>query len=382
MTNAKAERIGYLDSGRAILILLGVPYHASLIYHPLQFWLVHSPEVSAALGWLGDFLHYFRMHAFFLISGFFATLQLSRLGRATWLRQRLVRLGVPLVAAALLLNPIQMLGTAISRTDGWNAESLALWLEQLSSFGGQWIAHLWFLIVLMMYCIGAAALWPLIPEHQETRRTRRAWASVGTFALLALVFVGWRLAKGVILRVVDDGSVETESALILDHAVFYLPYFILGGVLERNREMLARFGNGGTFAAPFGIAAFVAAQLLWSQESLHMQVISRSLQGLASLLLCASLFHLLMHRLDGAGPRLRGITAAAFTIYLVHQPIIVWLGIGFGEIRLPPTVEFLAIAGAASAMAYAIHVWAVGRNSTLGFLFNGVLPKRRTPLAI
>lgn len=49
MTNAKAERIGYLDSGRAILILLDVPYHASLVYHPLQFWLVHSPEVSAAL---------------------------------------------------------------------------------------------------------------------------------------------------------------------------------------------------------------------------------------------------------------------------------------------------------------------------------------------
>lgn len=378
METTAAGRIGYLDSGRAILIVLGVPYHASLIYHPAQFWPVHSAEVSAALGWFGDFIHYFRMHAFFLISGFFASFQLARTPRGEWLRRRMVRLGVPLLAAALLLNPLQMLGIAVSEAEGWNALGMSLWVARLGHFGEPWVAHLWFLIVLIVYSLGLAVAWPA----NSARPVRPIRSGVGaTMAVLAAAFVAWRLATATLARLTGNGLVLADGGLNFDYVVFYLPYFVLGGMLERDRGLLARFRDGGRFAAPFGIAAFVAAQLLWHETSPAILVLSRALQGLPSFLLCAGLFYLLMRYLDAVGRHLRGIAAAAFTIYLFHQPMIVWLGLGFAGLALPPVAEFLAITAVTVAAAYAIHVGLVAPRPTLAFLFNGAVPKRRPPVA-
>ncbi len=383
MNATATDRIGYLDSGRAILILLGVPYHVSLIYHPAQFWPMHSAEISAPLGWFGDFIHYFRMHAFFLISGFFATFQLSRKPSTDWLRQRMVRLGVPLLATALLLNPLQMLGMAVGETGDWSTASASLWLARLGHLGEPWIAHLWFLIVLIIYSVGIGAIWPLIPTRHGVHAIHLPFrlGSVGLLALTAAGFVGWRLATATLSYLTDDGLSLVDGALRLDYALFYLPYFVLGCVLERNRELLSTFRNWGRFAAPFGIAAFVAAQLLWRQEGPETLVLSRGLQGLSSFLLCAALFHLLMRYLDAFGHRMRGIAAAAFTIYLFHMPIVVWLGLLFDRVAGPPIAEFVTITAIATVAAYAIHVHAVAPRPALAFLFNGVAPKRRPPVA-
>lgn len=383
MNPTATDRIGYLDSGRAILILLGVPFHVSLIYHPAQFWPVHAAQVSAVLGWFGDFLHYFRMHAFFLVSGFFASLQLAKTPHRGWLRRRLIRLGVPLLAAALLLNPLQMLGMAVGEADGWNAASASLWLARLRHLGEPWVAHLWFLVVLLIYSLGAAAIWPLIPARGEPHPTFRPHhpGTLGAMVLMALGFVGWRLATAALARLTGNGLLLADGALRLDYALFYLPYFVLGAVLERRRGLLDRLRDGGRFTAPFGIAAFVAAQLLWQEPGVEMLVLSRGLQGLSSFLLCAALFHLLMRHLDLVGRRLRGVAAAAFTIYLFHHPMIVWLGLAVGDAALPPTAGFLLITAITVTTAYALHVLVIKPSPALSFLFNGVVPKRRPPVA-
>ncbi len=334
------------------------------------------------LGWFSDFIHDFRMHAFFLISGFFAAFQLSRKPCGDWLGARMVRLGVPLLAAALLLNPLQMLGLAVSETGGWGTDGTALWLARLGRFGEPWVAHLWFLVVLILYSLGLAAIWAMLPARGESPPARRL-GRAGTALMLAATaaaFVVWRLGTATVARLTDEGLCLAEGALRLDYALFYLPYFVLGAVLERNRDLLARFGAWGRFAAPFGIGAFVAAQMLWRQPGLETLVLSRALQGLSSFLLCAALFHLLMRHFDGLGQKLRGIAAAAFTIYLFHQPMVVWLGLLFGGVGLPPMLEFTAITATITLAAYAIHVRLIAPYPMLSFLFNGVVPKRRPPI--
>ena len=63
------ERYHSLDAARGLLMLVGIYFHI-IVFHYGQSWL----------GPVGMGTHYFRMHTFFLISGFFSALVLYRKG--------------------------------------------------------------------------------------------------------------------------------------------------------------------------------------------------------------------------------------------------------------------------------------------------------------
>jgi len=67
MNPVPAQREYFLDSIRAWLMLLGIPFHISLIYSS-HTWHVNSAEPSLWLTLFNDFIHSFRMQVFFVIS--------------------------------------------------------------------------------------------------------------------------------------------------------------------------------------------------------------------------------------------------------------------------------------------------------------------------
>ncbi|MEQ4529875.1 MAG: acyltransferase family protein, partial [Mixta sp.] len=71
MRTKSQPREYFLDSIRAYLMLLGVPFHVSLIYSSHQ-WSVNSAEPTLWLTVFNDFIHAFRMQVFFVISGYFS----------------------------------------------------------------------------------------------------------------------------------------------------------------------------------------------------------------------------------------------------------------------------------------------------------------------
>ncbi|MGP4130872.1 acyltransferase family protein [Pantoea tagorei] len=103
MSTAKPEREYFLDSIRAYLMLLGVPFHVSLIYST-QKWAVNSHEASLWLTVLNDFIHSFRMQVFFVISGYFSYMLYLRYEAKRWLKVRMERVGIPLLTAVPLIT--------------------------------------------------------------------------------------------------------------------------------------------------------------------------------------------------------------------------------------------------------------------------------------
>jgi glucan biosynthesis protein C len=71
MSTSPTEREYFLDSIRAWLMLLGIPFHISLIYSS-HTWHVNSQMPSWWLTLFNDFIHAFRMQVFFVISGYFS----------------------------------------------------------------------------------------------------------------------------------------------------------------------------------------------------------------------------------------------------------------------------------------------------------------------
>jgi hypothetical protein len=103
------ERYHFLDGLRGGAMLLGLILHGILSFAGIPIWpamdVRSEPEVILPImGWI----HGFRMQLFFLVSGFFTAMMWQKRGGKALVKQRLQRIGIPLVAGAVILFPTMM----------------------------------------------------------------------------------------------------------------------------------------------------------------------------------------------------------------------------------------------------------------------------------
>jgi glucan biosynthesis protein C len=131
-----------VDNLRVALICLVVLHHIVVTYSGLPLWYYIEKPNSPAVGLgLTIFLlvdQAWFMGAFFLLSGYFTASSYERKGTGAFLRDRLIRLGVPLVVFYFVLQPILLL-------PAYDDGSLAHWY--LSAIGS---GPLWFVLVLLV----------------------------------------------------------------------------------------------------------------------------------------------------------------------------------------------------------------------------------------
>lgn len=121
MSSVPAPREYFLDSIRAWLMLLGIPFHISLIYST-HSWHVNSAAPSWWLTLFNDFIHAFRMQVFFVISGYFSYMLFLRYPLKRWWKVRVERVGIPMLTAIPLLTLPQfiMLQFVKEKTANWH----------------------------------------------------------------------------------------------------------------------------------------------------------------------------------------------------------------------------------------------------------------------
>ena len=133
-----AARSHHLNAARMMLMLLGIPYHAALLFQNEIPWEASAGTVSPVARYIVAIVHIFRMPAFFLLSGYLAAVVLAKGDATGWLKRRYLALGIPLIFALILLNPLQIVVPEL--LDG----------EPLRDpFQGQGVGHLWFLFALL-----------------------------------------------------------------------------------------------------------------------------------------------------------------------------------------------------------------------------------------
>jgi len=99
------ERRSDLDALRSCAMVLGIVVHASLAFYQSP-WPVHDTRPSGPLMLVFLGIHGFRMHLFFLLSGYFTMLVYRRRGLGSLIRQRAARIAVPLLLAMATIGPL------------------------------------------------------------------------------------------------------------------------------------------------------------------------------------------------------------------------------------------------------------------------------------
>jgi len=101
MREVGSERLHALDAARGFALLLGIVFHATVSFLPappgVPLWVVMDNHRSVTLSVVFYVVHMFRMTMFFLVAGFFARMSFHKKGPRGFARDRLKRIGIPLV---------------------------------------------------------------------------------------------------------------------------------------------------------------------------------------------------------------------------------------------------------------------------------------------
>jgi len=374
MSTIKTEREYFLDSIRACLMLLGVPFHVSLIYSS-QKWAVNSSEASLWLTTLNDFIHAFRMQVFFVISGYFSYMLYLRYQPQRFLKVRLERVGIPMLTAVPLITLPQffMLKAWTTKYADWGTLPL---YDKFNNLMWELISHLWFLLVLLILTtLGMITFRWLRDQKRNIDYQQVGWSK------LALGLVVWCLLWGGFRRIVF----YTHPALLSDalfnfvvmQTLFYLPFFMLGALSWKHqplKQLFVRVNPVLFIGAVLLLVAYIVNQRTSSGEGwlYELDALISSMMGLCMLNVCYSLGHKL---LNSHSPRIMYLVNASLFIYLVHHPLTLLYGIYVTPVLHNNTLGFLlglVMVFGVSFTLYELHL----RVPVLRFLFSGKPQKR------
>ncbi|MGK3128104.1 glucans biosynthesis protein MdoC [Pantoea sp. C8B4] len=375
MSSAKPEREYFLDSIRAYLMLLGVPFHVSLIYST-QRWAVNSHDASMWLTVLNDFIHAFRMQVFFVISGYFSYMLYLRYQPQRWLKVRMERVGIPLLTAIPLITLPQffMLKNLTDKVGNWDSFSL---YDKYNTLAWELISHLWFLLVLVILtALGMLTFRWLRTQQRKIDYQQVGWGKL-TLALMAYALV-WCLFRRALFYAVPAVFADGLFSVAVMQTLTFLPFFMLGALAWKHQALKALFVRFNPVMCFGAIAVFIAYSLNQRYSSgdgwlYEIDEVISTLMGLCMLNVCFSFGHKL---LNSHSPRIMYLVNASLFIYLVHHPLTILYGIYVTPHISSNTLGFfvgLLMVFGIAFMLYEIHL----RIPLLRFLFSGK-PQRNT----
>src|SRR5436190_7441507 len=94
--------IDWLRVGATYLLFV---FHVGMVFNPAPFYHVRNADLSFAMLVVCGFIGLWHMPLFFLLAGWSAVASLRLRGGAQFVRERLLRLGLPLIAGCVLLAP-------------------------------------------------------------------------------------------------------------------------------------------------------------------------------------------------------------------------------------------------------------------------------------
>ena len=379
MTKHGIERLHGLDAVRGLALTAGVVLHGAMAFLPgPQLWLVMDTSRSTTLSVSFFVIHMARMTVFFVLAGFFGRMVMHRDGWFAFARQRLLRIGVPmvlawpLVFAAIIAVLIATAPPGATGGPGLSVESFPL-------------THLWFLYVLLILYATTLLLRALVVAVDRSGTLRRAVdagmrGAIGPWTpLLLAVPVAWALyahpywAPWFGVPTPDFGFVPNRAAMTT-----YSLAFGIGWLLQRQHALLlARVvRHWATFLA-LALAATVYCLATTSLDPFIMPMPfgSAKLQFAAAYAVglwswAFALVGIGLRFLADPSPRRRYLADASYWIYLAHLPVVLALQVLMRDWPLPWIVKFPLLLCVAMTLLLVSYHWLV-RPTAIGALLNG-----------
>ncbi|MFC1980372.1 acyltransferase family protein [Chloroflexota bacterium] len=363
----KQGRLLYIDNLRIVLTALVILHHLAIQYGApgITYYVEEGPmsDISFILMTLLLAINQsFFMGFFFMVSSYFSPGSFDRHGAGSYTRDRLKRLGIPLLFYILVISPLLQYVLALSR--GFNGSILEFIPRMIESLPDIDVGPLWFVAALLFFSL-IYVLWRLffrpIPSHQHS--ISRAPSNVAivlfgvalglvTFVVRMRFPVGWEfmvvhwqfshfsqyIAMFVIGLIAYQrgwfaGLTDTQGKVwrwvILMLILIFPVLFVLGGALEGNLEPFM----GGIHWQSF-------AYSIWEQFMCMAMVVT--------------LVVWFRKRFNNQNTLGKALSSGAYATYVIHIAVIVLLALALSGIRMDMALKFVWVAPIAVALSFLV----------------------------
>lgn len=188
------RRIHYIDNLRWMTVSLLILFHASIAYNTWgeENYIFFEPIKPIAS--VVTFINPWFMPLMFLLAGVSFRYSLQKRGTAAFIRERLIRLGIPLVFGIIVLNPILSFIADKSHNGyaGGYFEHYGVYFTRITDLtgydGGFTLGHFWFLLILIVVSLLSCVIIKLIPKGKTATRITGVLLSVSAIATFDIKF--------------------------------------------------------------------------------------------------------------------------------------------------------------------------------------------------
>ncbi|UPJ76560.1 acyltransferase [Bradyrhizobium sp. 187] len=347
---AKARNLS-LDRARTFLTLVVLLHHAVI---PYTYFGHTDPASWAGFDVVVLATDSFFMAMFFFLSGLFTWPGIARKAPSVFLRDRLLRLGLPFAIAAFTVIPLAYYAIALRHDPGLSFT--AFWWKTITV--GPWPSGpIWFVWVLLAFDLTASLLYRVSAHLVDpgNRVSLRGFDQPAVFWLLLVVVTAIAYVPALLYfggsKWFELGPFSVQASRIL----LYFAYFFIGvsvGAANFDRGILSAGGQLPKQRWLWVIATLIAYCLMWGMIYIKRDILGnpdpqphwyQAIYGTFFVLFSSSILLAILafflHKKSPGPNLLDRMQADAYGIFLVHYPIALWIQYALFDYSLPAIVK-------------------------------------------
>jgi glucans biosynthesis protein C len=339
MENKTAKpRLIYLDNLKVFLIILVIVHHVGQAYGPTGgFWPYHS-SLHESVSWLGKFFAVnaaFFMGLFFMISGYFFPTAFDKNGGVKFVKDRLIRFGIPLLFAFFIMSPVEMYVNYVNYSGNQPLGYMEYFTRIFLGIGGKPegfvetvlfpemnFGHLWFVEHLLIYSV-LYFIFRTLCGNFKIKENSKAPGSIVIFSMGALI-----AAASVIVRVwypIDKwimlgGFIQMEVA----HLPQYVVMFVTGIIASRKQWFATIDTKKGFVVLALGIlmAGITYVRPLPETYMVFIHHNRAIYESFMAVFISWGLIVFFREFLNNAGILMKWLSENAYAAYIFHYPVV------------------------------------------------------------
>ncbi len=351
---SKKPRLIFLDNVKVLFSILVIFQHARVTYGGTGWWYyiesvptdIFSVIFFTTLSSIGGLFQASLMGLFFLLGGYFTPKSYDRKGAGSFWKERILRLGIPVLLYVAIISPIMAYSLAALGVYPWPLPGSIL---GFLTFWGP----MWFLVVLLLFT-ACYTLWRQLTKIKSIQNHIPNEFTIPRYIYLLLFAVGLG-AITFLIRIVSPID-QSLLGLPISFIVLYLMMFGVGiiafryGWIEKMKKKHVKVWAIViviVFILFFAYAALVVGldadlSVFMGGFNLHALffAIVESIICMGMIFVLIKIFYA---KFNKQGKILQNLSSSAFYIYLIHPPVLVLISLGFANLPLLPAIKLLIV---------------------------------------
>ena len=345
------NRLHYIDNLRILLSILVVLHHVSIGYGTMGGWCYVTPETiqgfpQLIISTLFGIEATFSMSLFFFISAYLTTASLEKKGARKFMKIQFLRLGTPLLAVVLVLDPV--LHYAIAVYTQATSVNMFIYAWKFLTQNDLNASHLWFVLALLIF----ESVYVLYYKFSRISVSKLINDKIPSHFQILIFCLACGILAFILRQVFPIG--KQFLGMNLGNFTLYIAMYSLG-ILVKRKNWLAgitrKMGRTWSYIVLpllplLGLAMNFAIKypekLPFFLGGFHWECFALSIwEPIVCIGLCAFLLRAFEKLFNYTNDLLKWMTTGRYTVYIIHPIFVVGITMLFEPLHLLPLYKFI-----------------------------------------